>query len=317
MEDQDLGTIILAVSSELVFSIGSYKGKHYAKIRKFVKTGKYSGPTKAGLSFTGHTLVALIKILQQLQASLPGVQEQEIARLPKTGDREIVVLIMPPDDVQSLPNIDIREYIESANFTGFSKKGVRFNWHKLQDVLALLQVQAQQLQQHEKQTPTLFPEARPEWVNEAEKLNSPASGGKDEVLEKLLPSGPKIFPEDFLDNVQGGAQEVELSSDVLKVEQQSDGTYAVCSEFGFCHGVRNPTEGNYLFYSWLRGKTKVQLPQEMITVFRTVKAYENYLRNLQKSLIQAYERKSGHRPIAEHRVKQVFNRYGLPWIEGS
>ena len=53
----------------------------------------------------------------------------------------------------------------------------------------------------------------------------------------------------------------------------------------------------------------------MIVIFRTVKKYENYLRELRRSLMQAYERKSGHRPMAEHHTKDVFRNLGLPWVE--
>jgi hypothetical protein len=49
----------------------------------------------------------------------------------------------------------------------------------------------------------------------------------------------------------------------------------------------------------------------MIEVFRAVKAYENYLRDLRHALLKAYERKSGHRPMAEHQTREVFKSYGL------
>jgi hypothetical protein len=55
----------------------------------------------------------------------------------------------------------------------------------------------------------------------------------------------------------------------------------------------------------------------MIIVFKAVKAYENYLRGLQKNLIQEYQRKCRHRSMAEYKTKEFFKNNGLPWIEES
>jgi len=49
--------------------------------------------------------------------------------------------------------------------------------------------------------------------------------------------------------------------------------------------------------------------------FRAVKGYENYVRDVRRALLKAYERKSGHRPMAEHQTKEAFKSYGLPWVE--
>ena len=70
-----------------------------------------------------------------------------------------------------------------------------------------------------------------------------------------------------------------------------------------------------LNYASFRGQRVVSVPMEMIEVFRAVKAYENCLRDLRHTLLQAYERKSGHRPMAEHQTREVFKSFGLPWVE--
>jgi hypothetical protein len=53
----------------------------------------------------------------------------------------------------------------------------------------------------------------------------------------------------------------------------------------------------------------------MIETFRAVKAYENYVRDLRRALMKAYERKSEHRPMAEHQTREAFKSYRLPWME--
>jgi hypothetical protein len=57
------------------------------------------------------------------------------------------------------------------------------------------------------------------------------------------------------------------------------------------------------------------MPNVMIEIFRAVKAYENYLREVRHALLQAYQRKSGYRPVAEHQAKEAFKAMGLPWLE--
>jgi hypothetical protein len=56
-------------------------------------------------------------------------------------------------------------------------------------------------------------------------------------------------------------------------------------------------------------------PTVMIETFRAVKAYENYVRDLRRALMKAYERKSEHRPMAEHQTREAFKSYRLPWME--
>ena len=43
------------------------------------------------------------------------------------------------------------------------------------------------------------------------------------------------------------------------------------------------TEGNFVYYAYLKGQRTVEVPLEMIVIFRSVKKYENYLRELRRS----------------------------------
>lgn len=79
--------------------------------------------------------------------------------------------------------------------------------------------------------------------------------------------------------------------------------------------MRNPTEGSFLIYAQLRGLRMASVPREMIVVFRAVKGYENYIRELQRSLLLAYERHTGNRAVAEHQAKLALKEHGLPWLE--
>jgi hypothetical protein len=285
-----------------------------AHVRKFVSGEKYEGPTKSGMAMAGNVLVSVIDALTRLKAETPGAKEKQFAKVHKAGDTDIVVTVIPPDDLKALPSVDVREYVDSETYTGPTKKGVRFAWEKLTEFIGLLEMQARQLGSGEKAQPILFTDGPPGWVRNSEKTGADKGPGGDSVLLELLPNGPKVFPGDFLDGVKKSV-DLELPTEPISVVVLPGGKHAVRSDLGFRHDVRNPTEGHFICYARLRGLKTVPVPAVMIDVFRAVKAYENYVRDLRHALLMAYERKSGHRPMAEHQTKEVFKSYGLPWVE--
>ena len=311
--DNVVGTVELTHSTSLVFSVQPWKGRMLAHVRKFVSGPKYEGPTKAGLAMGGDVLVSLIEALTRLKGGAPRPEEMRFAQLHKGGDTNIVVTVIPPDDLKALPSVDVREYVTSASYTGPTKKGVRFSWEKLPEFIGILEKQARQLVGTTKSQPMLFPEGRPAWVSEVEGVGTENWPTRDSVLHELLPDGPKDFPGEFIDAKE--TMQLDLPPEPISVAVLPGGRYAVQSDFGFHHAVRNLTEGNLILYTYLRGHRLVPIPKEMIEVFRAVKKYENYLRNLRHSLLRAYEGKSGHKPMAEHQAREAFKSCGLPWLD--
>lgn len=292
MADTEVGAVSLHAGARLVFTVSYWKGKEYANVRKYVDTSKYSGPTKSGLAMPGEILVAVIDALRRLQGEVPGIERRKFAGISKSESIEIAVSIVPPDDLHSLPYVDVREFFDTPEYSGPTKKGVRFSWEKLPEVLSLLLTQAEMLrtqeQERESSSPkqvTMFPNLNPTWIEKLKEAQSPSSTQGDPILAEMLPEGVKDFPDDFLSDYQGVEVKVHLPHEPIEIVQQPDGTYIVRTNFGFCHSVRNACEGNYV------------------------------LRELRRGLLQAYERKSGHRPTAEYHTKQVFRRFGLPWID--
>ncbi len=312
--DSIVGSIQLTRTTRLEFSVRPWKGRNFAHVRKFVSGEKYEGPTKAGLAMGGELLMGVIEALTRLKAEPPGVKEMQFAKIHKAGDTDIIVTVIPPDDRKALPSVDVREYVDSATYAGPTKKGVRFAWDKLTECIGLLETQARRLGSGEKAQAVLFADAHPGWVKDAEKAGATKGHAGDSVLGELLPHGPKVFPGEFLDGVKT-TMDLDLPAEPITVVVLPGGKHAVQSDLGFRHLVRNPTEGNFIQYAHLRGLRAVAVPTVMIEVFRAVKAYENYVRDVRHALLHAYERKSGHRPMAEHQTKEVFKSYGLPWVE--
>jgi hypothetical protein len=184
----------------------------------------------------------------------------------------------------------------------------------LADFIGLLKAQMQHLGSGEKAQPVLFAGAHPNWVAQSERVDSGEQYSSDSVLRELLPHGPEAFPGNFQDKTKMTTT-LDLPAEPISVVTLPGGKHVVQSDFGFRHDVRNPTEGNFICYAQLRGVRAVPVPTVMFDVFKAVKAYENYLRDLRQTLLRAYERKSGHRPMAEHQTRETFKFYGLPWIE--
>lgn len=315
--DEILGSIDLNRSSRLVFSVRPWKGKTYANVRKFVDTAKFKGFTKSGLAMAPEILVDVMAVLQRLHGYTPKAQQEEFARVSKHGFADIVIGLVVPDDLKSLPSVDVREFVDSPTYTGFTKKGVRFPLDKLGEAIALLQLQADKLGTLSRQQPTLFQGAEPAWVKKVEDVKDMDELACDEVHNGILADRVKDFPLSFLDGVVLKKERIKLPDDTLDVAQIQGGHYVVRSKFGFEYEVKNPIEGKYVIYAHLRGHRSISLPKEMIGIFKAVKSYENYIRQLRDTFLQEYERKSGHKPIAEHKTKQVFKTYGLPWLEHS
>jgi len=312
--DSTVGSIQLTRTTSLVFSVTPWKGRMLAHVRKFVSSEKYEGPTKSGLAMGGDVLTSVIDALTRLKVEAPGATETQFAKVHKAGGTDIMVTIIPPDDLKALPNVDVREYVDNDTYTGPTKKGVRFTWDKLTEVIGLLEIQSRRLGSGEKSQPVLFARTQPGWMKDGENTVADKGHSSDSVLEELLPQGPKKFPSDFLEGVKTTVN-LELPGEPISVVVLPGGKHAVRSDLGFRYDVRNPTEGNFISYAHLRGLRAVLVPTLMIEVFRAVKTYENYVRDLRQALLKAYERKIGHRPMAEHQTREVFKSYGLPWVE--
>jgi hypothetical protein len=134
----------------------------------------------------------------------------------------------------------------------------------------------------------------------------------DPVIASVLPDGPKAFPADFLEGDVGPTRSIELPEEELAVRHLADGSYIVESHFGFRLDVRNETEGTFIVRAHARGARTLELPDEMIHLFKAVKGYEVYLRGLWRDLYQVYGRECGDRSAAYNHARTAFDLLGLP-----
>lgn len=132
---QDLGAVPLSESSELKFYVDEYKGHRYGSIRTFVKGDVYSGPTKAGVTLNARVLAEAIPALEKLPAEPVDTADRELVRVPKKAGVELVVRITIYKDTTG---IDLREWVDEAEYKGWSKKGVRVPYKDLGRMIGYL-----------------------------------------------------------------------------------------------------------------------------------------------------------------------------------
>jgi hypothetical protein len=137
-----------------------------------------------------------------------------------------------------------------------------------------------------------------------------------EVLDEILPEGPKRFPEDFLsaDAAKGERVEVALPQTPLRlaVSPMYVAVYAGMSQF---RQVKYPAEGKFIIYCQQAGQSVAQMPSRTVEVTRTVANYEDYLRDLRKALYDALYRRTLDVSIAARLTQAAFDRFKLPVVD--
>jgi hypothetical protein len=132
---KELGAVTLTETSELKFYVDEYKGHRYGSIRTFVKGDAYSGPTKSGVTLNGRVLDDTISALEKLPAEPAALEDQELIRIPKKAGVELVVRVTIYKDTTGL---DLREWVDEAEYKGWSKKGVRIPYKDLAQTITFL-----------------------------------------------------------------------------------------------------------------------------------------------------------------------------------
>ncbi|MDD5302582.1 MAG: PC4/YdbC family ssDNA-binding protein [Elusimicrobia bacterium] len=132
---KELGAVALSETSELKFYVDEYKGHRYGSIRTFVKGDAYSGPTKAGVTLNARVLDETLPVLEKLPAEPDAAEDRELVRIPKKLGAELVIRITL---YKGTVGIDLREWVDEAEFKGWSKKGVRVPYKDLAAMVGYL-----------------------------------------------------------------------------------------------------------------------------------------------------------------------------------
>lgn len=140
---------------------------------------------------------------------------------------------------------------------------------------------------------------------------------KQEVTREFLPDGPKRFPEGFLDASvkKDKMKDVSLPDEPLRLGNYFFGEQEVITDSGFIYNAKSPVEAKYLIYAQRPGISKVLVPTESMPLFKTVKNYENYLRNLRAEMAKVLLSRTLDQQMAERLLNQILEENRLPEIE--
>ena len=137
-----------------------------------------------------------------------------------------------------------------------------------------------------------------------------------QVLDEVLPDGPKGFPEDFLSHAMPKDEKIELALPGtplrLDVSPMYSIVYAGTSTF---RQVKYPAEGKFIIYCQKAGQSVAAMPTKPVEITRTVANYEDYLRDLRKTLYDAFYRRTLDVSVAARLTQAAFDRFKLPAVD--
>lgn len=304
--DQNIiGTISLDNYTELRFIVSYFKKNYFTIVRQFLKTPRYTGYTRKGITFKLITLKSLINILDNFSPRQNIDFEQEIGKISKNNITDIILrLVKGQKDNYAL---DIREYLKSDSYEGWTKKGIRIPLEYFDDAkVYFLACQDELITVSNKVIPTKVVQTNQKLISDSTKVL--------EILgEKLLG-----FPENFIESANSKRlRKVTLPKGTLKLGAFKEGVQYVVSEDDFMLELRNEIEAKYIIYAHLRGTTSVSIPDDMFVIFKAVKEYEKYVRDIQKKLIEVYKVQYPNYLVIKHKVRLELEKLGLPWLEGG
>jgi len=137
---------------------------------------------------------------------------------------------------------------------------------------------------------------------------------KEEVIEEILPSGVKKFPDAF---VKAGAkmkwEEISIAAEEIKLGEAGIGVQEICDgEGNHLMEVWGIEKAKYIVYGKGKGEYVVKVPKSEIVIKKAVKEYEIYVRQIRDELYKAFMEKCGDHNLSENLAGQVLEEYGLP-----
>lgn len=127
-------------TAQLMLGVSGYRGKPFGAIRRFVAGKKYSGPTKSGFALAPDVLQVFFDRLTDLNSRLDellkGTLPVEFCRIRKNAQSELVVSLVVDEKKPGATYLDVRTFVKSVKFTGWTRKGIRVPIESLEPLLA-------------------------------------------------------------------------------------------------------------------------------------------------------------------------------------
>ena len=307
MVSELIGKIELGRTAELRFENSPYRGKNYINIRRYVDSAKFKGYTRRGVTLTPELASQLLDALQQYKQKYQTQYKDEICRLTKNETVRLIAHIVPPDENHEATCLDVREYVQSESYTGWTQKGFRLPLEKLDTVINLLQ-----------QCLSRFNVKISSGGQNSPGTNSSGPDDNINLIKEFLPNGIPAFPQDFLPDDQiiddNDWIRLELPPEPLKFGAMRGTQQEIVSEAGFEYLANNPVEAKFIIYAHQQGNEEIYIPKDKFLTFKIVTSYEVLIKDLQKKLFQTLMRRTRHKETAETLTKKIFKENALPIV---
>lgn len=132
---KEVGQIAYSSTSDVRFYVDEFRGRRYAAVRRFLKSPRYTGPTRSGVTLDGEMLGRVVVAIEGYSTNGAEPKEQELGRYQRRPGVDLVVRIQV---YKEKAGIDIREWLDSEQYSGWSKKGVRIPHERLAELLTHL-----------------------------------------------------------------------------------------------------------------------------------------------------------------------------------
>ena len=134
--EQVVDTIEMTESVRIVFYYDYFQDKVWANIRKFIKSKKYTGPTRQGIKFDPAKLAEIKNAFQNANDKADKIQDEEFLRTPRSPNRDLVV---HASVYKGALGVDLRVWLNTEKYKGWTKDGIRFPINIVPRVLEALQ----------------------------------------------------------------------------------------------------------------------------------------------------------------------------------
>ena len=121
--EQVVDTVEITDAVKIIFYYDYYNEKFWANIRKFVKSKKYTGPTRQGIKLDPTKLPEIKNAIEKASARVDMIKNEEFLRIPRTENRDLVV---HASDFKGSVGVDIRVWLKTEKYKGWTKDGIRF-----------------------------------------------------------------------------------------------------------------------------------------------------------------------------------------------
>jgi hypothetical protein len=142
---------------------------------------------------------------------------------------------------------------------------------------------------------------------------------KDFVRNDLLPEGPRLFPESFLDpRYLKNREEIGTAGPGLKLGRFFMGRQEVIHETNrdYRYEAKSLEEAKYIIYAQRPNAYIVPVPKDSIALAQAIQKYEKYLRGLREDIFQAFASRALDAKLADQLTSELWTEFGLPDIPG-